>query len=215
MGFCGCLVWWLSSVAERWECATVILTYRSLPATSEAVMAKKGEYLLERLPEDRKAYVHLVSGEKVDTQDLLTLAEAAKIADVTRAAVTKWVAGSGLGGRGKLKTVLIGKTPHTTRKWVEEVNKKRDTPALIAEYEAQIRGLKRRLAEQVRDAKKTASEELMEVLGELGDKTEESERKAARYARKIVERKAAREKASSQADDQDELEKKIEEQLGL
>lgn len=182
----------------------MILGSRALPTTSESVMARKGEYLRERLPEDRKAYVHLVNGEKIDTQDLLTLAEAAKIAGVTRAAVTKWAAGDGLGGRGKLKTVLIGKTPHTTRKWVAEVNKKRDTPALIAEYEAQIEWLKGKLRDELGDsAVGVISEELREAI----EKTEERG-----AAIKYQERKAMREASKS---GKDELDEKIKEQLGL
>ena len=151
-------------------------------------MAKKGEYLRERLPEDRKAYVHLVSGEKVDTQDLITLSEAGKIADVSRAAVQKWIVGEGLGGRGKLKTVLIGKTPYTCRKWLKDVTDKRETPDRVAELERQNQELQAEL-------RKVLEGEAMRI----------SEGKPARTAEEL----------SEELNQPDELEKKIEEQLGL
>jgi len=64
--------------------------------------------------------VLLPSGETIPCSELLDLAKAANLCEVTRQSLANWCNGEGRGKDGPLKAVRVSGSWHTTEKWIQE-----------------------------------------------------------------------------------------------
>ena len=95
--------------------AGIYFSCNAINTHEEKTMTKKTEPI-----------ILLPSGESVPCSELLDLAKAANLCDVTRQSLANWCNGEGRGKGSPLKAVRVSGSWHTTEKWVQEfINKNR------------------------------------------------------------------------------------------
>ncbi len=112
--------------------------FRVTPTQKQDTMAKKTTA--------KQPFVTLTDGTTCPTADLITLAEGARIASVSRQTLLAWEKGEGR--RKPLRTVKIGKTSFTSTRWLEEITNSSDPDAdkrRIEQLSKELAKLKKKL----------------------------------------------------------------------
>ena len=99
------------------------------------------------MTKETEPLVLLPSGETIPCSELLDLAKAANLCDVTRQSLANWCNGEGRGKDSPLKAVRVSGSWHTTEKWVQEfINKsKRVTQDQLDTLREQVKALEAKL----------------------------------------------------------------------
>jgi hypothetical protein len=109
------------------------------------------------MPKPAEPTVTMPSGETIPCSELLDLAKAANLCDVSRQSLANWCNGEGRGKGRPLKAVKIAGSWHTTEEWTRDfISKNEKVPqhhvdALkeqVKELEAKLRVAKRRSAKK-------------------------------------------------------------------
>ncbi len=114
--------------------------FRVTPTRKQDTMAKKTRA--------KQPFVTLADGTTCPTSELITLAEGARIAGVSRQTLLAWENGEGQAKQRPLRTVKIGTTSFTSSRWLEEITNSSDPDAdkrRIEQLSKELAKLKKKL----------------------------------------------------------------------